>query len=450
MSAPDRDGTLDPAPRGSGVADAERRARAGARLAEIDELEGRVEKLVAGGDGLVRFEGIPIFVPRSAPGDLLRLRLVERRPGYGRAEIVEILEPGAGRRTPPCPHFERCGGCDLQHLDDALQLRLKAEAVGENLRRLGGVEMPSDVVVIAGEAWGYRLRTQLHVAAGEAGPEVGYFERRSHDLVPVASCPVLVPELERQLPDLAGRLHGTTHRRLDLAAGDGERWACSPPVPGLPRGELRMRVGDFTYLFTASCFFQAHRQLLPRLVEQAVGPAPDGRGDDPGEAYDLFAGVGLLSLPLCRRYRRVVAVEGDRVAARLARKNARRNGFDNLTVKPQAVESWIQTLPRGAARVVVDPPRVGLSARMRQRLLERRPRWLTYVSCDSATLARDLKILRAGYRLTSLALLDLFPQTGHLEVVVQLADREAVPREAGPRDLAAAAPEEAGSGGSRP
>ena len=402
---------------------------------------------MAGGDGLVRFEGIPIFVPLSVPGDLLRLRLVERRPGYGRAEIVEILEPGAGRRTPPCPYFERCGGCDLQHLEESLQLRLKAEAVRENLLRLGGVEMPSDVTVVAGQPWGYRLRAQLHVAEGELGTEVGFFARRSHDLVPVASCPILVPELERQLEDLASRVHGTTHRRLDLAAGAGERWACTPPISGLPRGELSVRVGELTFLYTASCFFQAHRQLLPRLVELVLGPAPeDGEEEEAGEAYDLFAGVGFFSLPLSRRYRRVVAVEGDRVAARLARKNARRNGVTNLTVKPQAVESWIRTLPSSAARVVVDPPRVGLSAPMCRRLLERRPRHLTYVSCDSATLARDLKILRSGYSLKSLALLDMFPQTGHLEVVVQLVDREAGRREAGPTDLAAAAAEPAADG----
>ncbi len=433
---------------GRGTTDRGPREPASERLAEVEELEGRVEKLVAGGDGLVRFEGIPIFVPRSAPGDLLRLRLVERRASFARAEIVEILEPGTGRRTPPCPYFERCGGCDLQHLDDAMQLRLKAEAVGENLRRLGGLEMPSDVTVVAGKPWGYRLRAQLHVAAGEGGTEVGFFARRSHDLVAVDRCPILVPELEEQLSDLGRRVHGTPHHRLDVAAGDGGRWACTPPISGLPRGELHLEVGEFTYLYTASCFFQAHRQLLPQLVEQALGPAADG--DDDGEAYDLFAGVGFLSLPLSRRYRRVVAVEGDRVAARLAKKNARQNGIANLTIQTQAVESWIQTLPQGAARVVVDPPRVGLSARMRQRLLERRPRRLTYVSCDSATLARDLKILlrpstaagrRRGYRIESLALLDMFPQTGHLEAVVQLVDRVAGPREAGPRE---AGPREAG------
>jgi 23S rRNA (uracil1939-C5)-methyltransferase len=142
------------------------------------------------------------------------------------------------------------------------------------------------------------------------------------------------------------------------------------------------------------------------------------------EAYDLFAGVGLFSLPLCRRYRRVVAVEGDRVAGRFARKNAQENGVDNLTVESQAVESWIEGLPERPARVVVDPPRVGISPVVRKAILDRRPRRLTYVSCDSATLARDLSMLRTAYRITRLALLDMFPQTGHMEAVVQLLARD--------------------------
>jgi len=164
----------------------------GARLAGVDEVEVRIEKLVAGGDGLGRWEGIPLFVARSAPGDRLRVAITERRPDYGRGEIVEILEPGPGRREPRCPHFARCGGCDLQHLEDALQVELKAAAVLETLARIGGVELPGEPEVLAGAPWSYRLRTQLHVdpakepaGPGSQGPGVGYFERGSHELVPV-------------------------------------------------------------------------------------------------------------------------------------------------------------------------------------------------------------------------------------------------------------------------
>ncbi|HEX2187450.1 MAG TPA: TRAM domain-containing protein, partial [Longimicrobiaceae bacterium] len=399
-----------------------------ARLAEVDEVEVTVEKLVAGGDCLARFEGIPLFIPRAAPGDRLRVRLVERRPDYGRAEIVEILSPGPGRRQAPCPYFTRCGGCDLQHLEDELQTRLKAEATLETLARLGGIAPPESLEVLTGAYWDYRLRTQLHTrrtgeTVGEGGAgrqgrgpglEVGYFERGSHELVPVAACPILVPELETLLPSLPARLAERAPRRLDLAAGD-DGVSTAPVIEGLPHGEVSVALGDFTYAYDARCFFQAHRELTARLAERAVG---DWEG---GEAFDLFAGVGLFSLPLARRYRLVVAVEGDAIAARYARRNARTNGLDNVEVEHQAVQTWIDHLPEDADRVLIDPPRGGLPRKVRDLLHERAPKRLTYVSCHAATLARDLRALTDRYHLEALTLLDMFPQSGHMEVIAQLA-----------------------------
>jgi 23S rRNA (uracil1939-C5)-methyltransferase len=382
-----------------------------------------IEKLVAGGEGLARIEGVPLFVPRSAPGDRLRVRLVERHPDYGRAEIDEILAPGPGRRPDPYPFLADWGGCDLQHLEDGLQSQLKADAVVETLRRLGKVELPADIPVITGEPWGYRLRTQLQVEGEGTGIRVGYHARGTNELLPVASCPVLVPALDELLaglPELLAQafLGQAPPRRIDLAAGDDGTITAAPVIPGLPHGEVTLTVGSLTYAYDARCFFQAHRGLLPRLVEVAVGP---WTGD--GSAFDLYAGVGLFTLPLAQRYGQVTAVEGDRIAARYARTNARRNRLQNVEVAPQALESWIANLPRSAARVVVDPPRAGLSGPVRNVLLERRPERLTYVSCHPATLARDLRTLAAGFALESVTLLDLFPQTGHMETVVQLTAR---------------------------
>jgi len=410
---------------------ARRRAATAARLAELDEVEVEIEKLVAGGDGLGRVDGIPFFVPRSAPGDRLRVRLVERRPDYARAEIVEVLAPGPGRREPPCPYFDRCGGCDLQHMEDGLQLRLKTAAALETLVRLGGVDLPEPEVV-AGGAWAYRLRTQLHTRGEGDAVEVGYFERGSRELVAVAACPILVPELESLLPDLPGQLAEKAPRRLDLAAG-GRAGISLPPddpavgqvttapvVPGLPHGEIALEVPDpgggepLTYAFDARVFFQAHRELVAELVARAVGP---WEGE---EAFDLYAGVGLFALPLARRHRRVVAVEGDAPAARYARINARRNRLPNVEVERLALDAWIGQLPAAADRAVVDPPRGGLSRKVRAVLLERRPHRLTYVSCHPAVLARDLRFLSQVYRVESLAVLDMFPQSGHVETVAQL------------------------------
>jgi 23S rRNA (uracil1939-C5)-methyltransferase len=416
----------------------------GARLAEVEELEVTIEKLVAGGEGLARWEGVPIFVPRSAPGDRLRVHLTDRRPDYGRGEIVEIVEPGPGRREPPCPYFERCGGCDLQHLEDALQVRLKAQAVVETLSRLGRIGPPENLRVIAGDAWGYRLRTQLHADRPEAEtrPRVGYFARGSHDLVPVDSCPILVPELEDLLPGLPGRLaRGSDEaerppRRIDLAAGDGGRLSAAPVAGDLPHGEISIEVGGFTYRFDARCFFQTHRGLLGTLVETALGESGPAAAEKGGAAYDLYCGVGLFTLPLARRYRTVVGVEGDRLAVRYARRNVRaatsaRPGarpagstgsteLGDVEIEGTAVESWVRRLPEGVDRVVADPPRAGLKGPVLKALLEKRPRWITYVSCHPAALARDLAKLVRIYRLDSLTLIDLFPQSGHMEAVVQL------------------------------
>lgn len=390
------------------------RQPAGVRLAEVEEIEVTIEKLIAGGEGLARFEGIPLFVARAAPGDRLRVRIVERHTDYGRAEILEILSPGPGRREAPCPYFARCGGCDLQHLEDPLQPRLKAAAARETIERLAKLELPP-AELVTGDAWSYRLRTQLHVEPSPSGGfAVGYRARRSHELVAVERCPILVPELEGELAGLGQRLPAESPQRLDLAAGDGGGLTVSPPVEGLPSGEVSIEVGGLAYAFDARCFFQAHGGLLGRLVEIVVGEAE-------GEtAYDLYAGVGLFALPLARRYRRVTAVEGDRLAARFARNNARQNRLVNVQVVGQAVETWVRLLPGGADRVVVDPPRAGLAPAVRRVLRQRKPQRLTYVSCHAATLARDLRDLGEVYRLERVTFLDLFPQTGHLETVVQM------------------------------
>jgi 23S rRNA (uracil1939-C5)-methyltransferase len=401
----------------------------GARLAGLDEIEVRIEKLVAGGEGLARVEGVPVFVLRAAPGDLLRVRLTERRSDYGRAEIVEILEPGPGRRPDPFPELSRAGVADLQHLRDDLQPLLKAEAVRETLEHLGNFKLPQPPAteLVTGSPWGYRLRTQLHtdIDPVTGGVRVGYHARGTNDLIPLTRCPLLVPELEALLPGLpellGPELLGTEPpHRLDMTAGgagDLDAVSVEPALAGLPHGEVSLTIGDIAYAYNARCFFQGHRGLLPRLVEIVVGP---WEGET---AFDLYAGVGLFTLPLARRYRRVTAVEADSTASRFGRLNARRNRLPNVEFDTRAMESWMPELPAGADRVVLDPPRAGLSPLVRRVLLEKSPRRLTYVSCHAATLARDLRRLITIYDVEKVYLVDLFPQTGHMETVVQMVLR---------------------------
>jgi 23S rRNA (uracil1939-C5)-methyltransferase len=181
---------------------------------------------------------------------------------------------------------------------------------------------------------------------------------------------------------------------------------------------LVRRVAGHELHFDARGFFQGHAGLLDELVDRVVGPWT-------GEtAFDLYGGVGLFALPLASRYARVTAVEGDRIAARLARRNARVARLDTIDVVAQAVDTWIvDGLPAGVDRVVVDPPRAGLGRAVRAALVARRPARVTYVSCHPAALARDLAELAYGFEVESLVLVDLFPQTGQIEVVAQLVAR---------------------------
>jgi len=297
-----------------------------------------------------------------------------------------------------------------------MQTRLKVQAVRETLEHLGHLVLPADVEVIKGEPWGYRLRTQLHTEADPVtgGIRVGYHARGTNELIPVARCPLLVPELEELLRELPAHLGEGAPQRIDLAAGDDGTVTVAPPIEGLPHGEVSTKVGEITYAYDARCFFQSHRGLLPRLVDVTVGPWKGGT------AVDLYAGVGLFSLPLSRLYTQVIAVESDQIGSRYARLNVRRNKFTNVELVNQVVESWAKRMPEGLDRVIVDPPRGGLAREVRAALLERRPARLTYVSCHPAALARDLRQLLPTYRIESLVFFDLFPQTGHMETVVQM------------------------------
>ncbi|MDX1382472.1 MAG: hypothetical protein R3190_02455, partial [Thermoanaerobaculia bacterium] len=201
--------------------------------------------------------------------------------------------------------------------------------------------------------------------------------------------------------------------RVDLAAGDGGEVSAAPPVTGFPGTAVSRRVGRHRFELDARCFFQGHEGLLADLVREVCGR---WRG---GVALDLFAGVGLFAVPLAERYERVVAVESDRIAARYTRRNARAAG-GRIAVEGRSVEGFLERWRDPVDRVVVDPPRSGLGRPAKRALRRLAAPRLTYASCNPATLARDLRDLADDYTVESVCLLDLFPQTGHIETVVQL------------------------------
>jgi 23S rRNA (uracil1939-C5)-methyltransferase len=386
-----------------------------------ETLEVRIEKLVYGGEGLGRVEGRAVFVAGTAPGDLVLARVVEQKKGFARAELVEVLEPGASRRDAPCPVYGRCGGCQLQHVDYATQVEAKRAFVRDTLERIGRLTLPGEVRMHADpeHEFGYRVRATAHLAATREGVLFGYFGARSHRIVDVESCPLLVPDLDAAWRRARSERQGMHRvRTLDLAAGD-DRVATDPPVAAVGGAELETEIDGVKYRFSPSVFFQANRPLLGALVRGATGGEERG-----GLALDLFAGVGLFAIPLARRFERVVAVEGDSRAAAFARANARANDAGAVDVVIEPVEQWLDREPVAPGSVdhaLVDPPRAGLGLDASRALARLTPRRVVYVSCDPSTLARDLRVLvDSGYALESVDAYDLFPQTYHVETIAKL------------------------------
>jgi len=380
-------------------------------------LEVTIERLVYGGEGLTRHEGRVLLVPYAAPGDRALVEIVEEHGDFARARIARIVEASPDRRDPPCPYYGVCGGCQLQHLRYAAQQRVKVEFVRESLARLGGIAWTEAIPILASEEFHYRLRAQLKVRVWEGRVEIGYYRSASHDVCPIAECPLLSPALNaavRRLQDEAPERFANI-RALDLAQGDDGRVVIHPLDE---RTTVSWSVGAFTYAFDARTFFQANRFLLADLVRLVA----DGEAGE--RALDLFCGVGLFTLPLARRFAEVIGVESDPRAVRLARRNARAHGMTNCRFAHDRVEAW---LARNGGRlgpvdlIVLDPPRAGLSRALIRALVRAAPERITYISCHPAALARDLKLLLAGgYAIASIVVLDLFPQTFHVETIVKL------------------------------
>ncbi|HEX8721675.1 MAG TPA: class I SAM-dependent RNA methyltransferase [Pyrinomonadaceae bacterium] len=416
----------------------EKPGRAG-RLREGAEVEVRVERILPGGVGLAYAEGQTVFVSLAAPGDLARVRVDSVRGRLAFASVVEVLEPSPARVEPPCPYFGRCGGCDFQQLAYEAQLEAKAEIIRDCLRRVARVEPPARVEVVPSpEAWRYRSR-----ARWQHDPRrrlLGYYERGSHRVCDVADCPVAAPEVNERLKRLRGMMgegrlpHAS---EFEAVAGD-EGVALDPAVSEGDEREQVRHVGGETYRFDAGCFFQINHTLLGPLVAEGLrgtegseaagaedaGAEDSGGGVAGGTALDLYSGVGLFTLPLARRFARVVAVEGNPASAEYARRNLASASLTNARVETLGVGEWFTRRAHGLGRadfVLLDPPRAGAEPETVAGIVGLRPRHISYVSCDPATLARDLRLLLdAGYTIDSVRAFDMFPQTHHVETVVHL------------------------------
>ena len=424
----------------------------------------KIEKLVYGGEGLGHHEGRTVFVPFVLPDEVVTVRPIDSRKKFVRGRVQQVVTPSAQRTAPACPHFAVCGGCHYQHIPYEAQLKYKAEILRETLGRIGRVNWEGPIATHPSPPFGYRNRAQwkiLPVSEG-AGAAIGYHQAGSSALCPVDECPILSPRLAATLAALRELLaQGKAPAMLREVeafadAADAkillnvslERFDASPAtlaetlrgaLPGAETillhetrhdrfelfgpGFIHYDAGGVHYRVGHLSFFQVNRFLVDELA-RAVSE------EEPGTlALDLFAGVGLFTVPLSRRFQRVLGVESNPATARDLQANIEQSGVQAQQVNLQA-ESLLADWNETPELVVLDPPRAGVPAAALARLVQLAPARITYLSCDPATLARDVAALtgpvgKAGpYEIHEVHLFDVFPQTYHIESLVRLKRRE--------------------------
>jgi 23S rRNA (uracil1939-C5)-methyltransferase len=429
-----------------------------------DELLLSIEKMIYGGEGLAHADGNTVFVPFVLPEEQVRGSVRTRKKKLIHASLVEVEKASPFRIAPNCPHFRVCGGCHYQHIEISEQVRLKKEILRETLSRIGGVQWPGAIQEHTAQPYGYRNRAQW--AFRDAMPRAfGYFLPESAHILPVDQCPVLSPGLATtfgQLQELA-RANSLPPGILEVEAfADGEdkgialniafeRFpkpakalaaefkAALPALESLLMldqsknrfeldgpGYLIQKAGGFTFKVNHLSFFQVNRFLVEDLLQTVVAGAKGHY------ALDLYAGVGFFTLPLTKAFSKVVSVDANLSAIRDLRQNAEAANAQAVS-ENEHTEEFLKKEQDKPDFVILDPPRAGLGAETSARLASLGAPEIAYLSCDPATLARDLAVLTGSerkpdtgispahqYEIAEMHLFDLFPQTFHIETLVRL------------------------------
>lgn len=425
-----------------------------------------IEKMIYGGDGLARLpadqqgRGKAVFVPFVLAGEQIEATVRDDKRGFARGKIERLLAASGERVEARCPYFQRCGGCHYQHTNYEHQLEIKAEILKENLHRVGKIELAAEIHIHPSPPWNYRNRTRLKIRTNPSFA-LGYYKFASHELLPVEECPISSLAINRAIVKLwevgrAGKFPGEVEEiELFADAEDAQLLAevycvgaAAPPMEkflaelqaSIPEisgaaafravkkaasademtllasvgsASLTYRVGDAAFRVSAGAFFQTNRFLTNELVDLVTG------GRSGKLALDLYAGVGLFSSHLAGSFTQVIAVE----ASPISHADLRYNSQPNVKAVRSTTEQYLtKAQSTRPDYVVVDPPRSGMGEKIVRQLAELGAPQIAYVSCDPATLARDLRsLLASGYRIEQAHFVDLFPQTFHLESVFHLS-----------------------------
>ncbi len=398
-----------------------------------------VERMAYGGDGLARLvDGRVVFIPAVIPGEKVSVRVVDDKQKYARAEAIELLAPSAERVSAPCPHFGVCGGCQYQHIQYHHQLRYKQDILREQLARLAHLDNVGEITVFPSDlAYGYRNVLQFHPLPGG---RLGFMKRNSNAVFEVTRCLlpgqtiqsawsslILEPGSEitrvelRQncVEELLVTLEGMPGNIPEIEVSAPVNMVhCSGGATVVLSGQdaLTMWVRDVPFQLSAGSFFQVNDGVAESMVSYI---ATIVQQLTPKKVLDLYCGVGLFSRFIAPLVDELVAVESDPHACRDFAVNL--DAFDNVSLYEGSAETIMPGLPFRADLVLCDPPRAGLHAHVIDALVHSGVTTLIYVSCDPATLARDVQRLGGnGFGVEKIALFDMFPQTYHFETVALL------------------------------
>lgn len=443
--------------------------------------EAEITGYTSEGLGVARIEEMAVFVPKAVEGERCRVRILKvgRSVAYGKIE--KILRPSPHRVEPKCPYAGLCGGCAFQHMDYGEECRLKARRVEDALTRIGGLRLGSVPLLPAETTEGYRNKAQYPVAAREGRPEAGFFRQRSHQLIPVERCLIQSPEADAirkavvswmrkyNVPAYDEGAHTGLVRHIYVRSGfrTGQILACivangerlpreralvetlRAAVPGLTTvllcihkkpgnavlgdhfrtlwgpGYIEDELCSLRFRLSPRSFYQVNRDQAERLYEKAIALAGL---DGTKTVLDLYCGTGTITLAMARQAGSAIGVEVIEAAVRDAEENAARNGIGNARFFCADAGEAAQRLAREGTRpdvIVVDPPRKGVSPAVIDAMVQMAPERIVYVSCDPATLSRDLRLLEErGYRVKSAEAVDLFPRCAHVETVALVTKEE--------------------------
>lgn len=430
-------------------------------LAVDDIIEGKVEKIAFGGEGIIRHRGLVIFIPFTAPGDFISCQIVELKRSFAKAKLISILQASPYRATPRCPYFGTCGGCQIQHLNAQEQMVYKKEAVKDALERIGHLKFPDLSAIPAHLKWAYRRHITLHLRPYKEAWQAGYIEIDHRSLVVVQTCPIFneeqdliiqhVQRLVQHIPSSGHAQNTQNEGRVTILKNHNDQYILSfsfnQPVEidqslfsqALQQHPLfagilfqspnhQFCVGDpyttqmingLTFRFTPQTFIQNHPEQSVNIYQQICTLTSSLTKK---KILDLYCGFGTTSLLFAQQNHSVIGVEYNPEAITFAKQNAHLNHLqvrfekgDVEKILPRLVKEFKPDL------VLLNPPRVGLSKKVIQILLKEQPAEMIYVSCMPATLARDLSVLcKEVYEIKQGAVYDMFPQTAHVETLIYL------------------------------